>query len=35
MTKTMIGRVCFVAALATTVAFANENELRGCESQSR
>src|SRR5215469_1439498 len=30
----MIGPVCFVAVLAATVAFANENELRGCESES-
>src|SRR5258708_795067 len=34
MTKTMIGRVCFVAALAATVAFAQQNETRGCESGS-
>lgn len=34
MTKTMIGRVCFVAALAATVAFAQQNETRGCESES-
>jgi len=30
----MIGRACFVAALAATVAFAGQNEERGCESES-
>jgi len=30
----MIGRACFVAALAATVAFANQDEVRGCESES-
>ena len=34
MTKTMIGRACFVCALAATVAFAKQNEERGCESES-
>src|SRR5215471_13817831 len=34
MTKTMIGRVCFVAALAATVAFAHQNDERGCETGS-
>ena len=30
----MIGHACFVAALAATVAFAGQNEERGCESES-
>jgi hypothetical protein len=32
--KTMIRHACFVAALAATVAFAKQNEERGCESES-
>lgn len=34
MTKTIIGCACFVAALVATVAFANQNEVSGCESES-
>src|SRR5215471_16144459 len=34
MTKTMIGCACFIAALAATFAFANQEEVRGCESES-
>jgi hypothetical protein len=34
MTKTIIGRACFVAALVATVAFAQQNDVRGCESES-
>ena len=34
MRKTMIGCLCLVAALAATVASAQQNEMRGCENKS-